>query len=146
MKQKNKKRQKKSSEPKHLQPTDEMIDEFKKKKRGTKKDPPPFSEIEISVQEALQKLAPYTSIEFEFNPLFAGDPEALVASRKKVQEHVEKLAHHMVYKGAYFIMKRMYILFQNVSLLSRVVVLFLSSVGSTSQICWLDRSPSPTCG
>ena len=66
---------------------------------------------------ALKQLLPYTTPEFGFNPLLAGDPDELVASRGERDVHVDTLHHHMKVVGSFFKKSTMILVFWNVSFL-----------------------------
>ncbi len=64
----------------------------KNKRKRKAKDPYAFIDVDKMKELALKQLEPYTTKElFNFNPLFAGDPDELVASRGERNTPVEHL-------------------------------------------------------
>ncbi len=86
------------------------------KRRKKPKDLDAFTDVDKMKELALKQLTPYTTPEFNFNPMFAGDPDELVASRGEREPHVETLFHQMKVVGSFFKKSTMIIVFWDVSL------------------------------
>lgn len=112
--------QKKSQKRKRAEspdPDPDTVEDFvqKNKRRRKTKDTDTFTEVDKMKEIAVDILEQYTTTEFYFNPLHAGDPDELVGSRGLREPHVDKLYHEMKVKHSIFKKATMMIVFQNVS-------------------------------
>ncbi len=118
MKEKREKKSQKRKRDVSPDPDPDTVHDFvqKNKRRRKAKDVDTFTEVDKMKEIAVDILEPYTTSEFYFNPLHAGDPDDLVGSRGLREPHVDKLLHEMKVKHSIFKKATMMIVFQNVSL------------------------------
>lgn len=117
-KKKAKKKQKKKAKKASPEPDPEIIADYleRNKRKRKPKDPNAFTDVDKMKELALKQLEPYTTkVLFNFNPLYAGDPDELVASRGERDIHVDKLFHHMQVMGSFYKKGVMVLVFWNVS-------------------------------